>query len=40
MEHAKLEKYNTIMKGELTQTKKQLEKLYSSTDKIDDKKSI
>ena len=28
MEHAKLEKYNTIVKGEFVQTKHQLKKLY------------
>ena len=37
MEHVELEKYNTIVKGELTQTKQQLEKLYTSNDKIDEK---
>ena len=30
IEHAKLEKYNTIVKGELIQAKKKLENLYSS----------
>ena len=35
-DHEELHKYNTIMKGELTQCKKQLENLYSSKEKIDD----
>ena len=35
IEHVELEKYNIIMKGELTQAKQQLEKIYSSSDKID-----
>lgn len=37
IENAELEKYNTIVKGELTQAKQQLEKLYSNSEKIDDK---
>ena len=40
IEHTKLEKYNIIVKGELTQTKQKLEKLYSSSEKIDEKISI
>ena len=36
IEHAKLEKYNIIVKGEMTQAKQQLEKLYSSSEKIDE----
>ena len=40
IQHIELEKYNTIVKGELTQTKQQLEKLYSSSGKIDEKMSI
>ena len=35
-DNEELHKYNTIMKGELTQCKKQLEKLYSSKEKHDD----
>ena len=37
IEHAELEKYNIIVKGELTQSKQQIEKLYSSNDKLDEK---
>ena len=40
MDHVELEKYNTIVKGELTQTKQQLEKFSSSSGKIDEKMSI
>ena len=36
MENATLEKYNTIVKGELVQTKQQLEKLYTRSDKIEE----
>ena len=36
MENAKLEKYNTIVKGELTQAKQLLEKFYSNSEKIDE----
>ena len=36
IEHAELEKYNTIVKGELTQAKQQLENLYFSSEKIDE----
>ena len=35
LEYARLEKYNTIVKGELMQTKQQLEKLYTSSEKIE-----
>ena len=35
-----LHKYNTILKGELTQCKQQLEKLYSSRENIDDSISM
>ena len=34
LEYAELEKYNTIVKGELMQTKQQLEKLYTSSENI------
>ena len=37
IEHVELEKQNMIMKGELTQAKQQLEKIYTSFDKIDEK---
>ena len=37
MEHAKLQKYNTIVQGELIKTKQQLEKLDTSSDKIEEK---
>ena len=40
IKHAKLEKNNLVVKGELTQTKQQLEKLYSSSDKIGEQMSI
>ena len=36
IEHEKLENYNIIVKGELTQAKQQLEKLYSNNEKIDE----
>lgn len=36
IEHEKLDKYNIIVKGELTQTKQWLEKLYTSFEKIDE----
>ena len=35
-DHEELHTYNTIVKGELTQRKKQLEKLYSSKEKLYD----
>ena len=35
-EHVELEKYNTIVKVELVQTTKQLEKLYTSSEKIEE----
>ena len=35
-----LHKYNTIVKGELTQCKQKLEKLYSSKENLDDSMSI
>ena len=40
LEHVELEKYNTIMKGELVQTKQQLEKLYTNSEKIEEHMSI
>ena len=40
LEYAELEKYNTIMKGELTQSKQQLEKLYTSSENIEEQLSI
>ena len=40
IEYAKLEKYNNIVKGELMQTKQQLEKLYTSSEKIEEQLSI
>ena len=40
LEYAKLEKYNTIVKGELMQTKQKLEKLYTSNEKIEEQLSI
>ena len=40
IEYAKLEKYNTIVKGELMQTKTQLEKLYTSNEKIEEQMSV
>ena len=39
-DHEKLHKYNTIVKVELTQCKKQLEKLYSNRENLDDSMSI
>ena len=36
LEHAELQKYNTIVKGDLVQTKQQLERLYTSSDKIEE----
>ena len=38
--HEELQKYNTIVKGELTQRKIQLEKLYTSREKLDESMSI
>ena len=35
-EHAKLVKYKSIVKGESTQAKKKLEKLYTNREKIDE----
>ena len=35
-DHEELHKYNIVVKGELTQCKQQLEKLYSSRENIDD----
>ena len=40
LEYAELEKYNTIVKGELMQTKQKLEKLYTSSENIKEKLSI
>ena len=40
LEHVELEKYNTIVKGELVQTKHQLEKLYTSSENIDEQISV
>ena len=40
LEYAKLEKYNTIVKGELMQTKQQFDKLYTSSENIKEKLSI
>ena len=37
LNYEELLKYNTIVKGELTHAEKQLEKLYSSSEKIDEK---
>lgn len=39
IEHVELEKYNVIVKDELAQAKKQLEKLYFSSEKIDEQLS-
>ena len=39
-DHEELHKYNTIVKGELTQYKQQLEKIYSRRENIDDSMSI
>ena len=39
-DHEELHKYNTIVKGELTQCKQQLEKLYTSRENIDESMSI
>ena len=39
-DHEELHKYNTMVTGELTQCKKQLEKLYYSREKLDDSMSI
>ena len=39
-DHEELHKYNTIVKGELIQCKKKLEKLYSIREKLDDSMSI
>ena len=38
--HEELHKYNTIVKGELTQCKKQLEKLYSNREKLNNSMSM
>ena len=39
-DHEEFHKYNTIVKGELTQCKQQLEKLYSRRERLDDSMSI
>ena len=39
-DHEEPIKYNTIVKGELTQCKQLLEKIYSSREKLDDSMSI
>ena len=36
LQYTKLDKYNTIVKGELRQTKKHVEKLYSNIKKLDE----
>ena len=36
LQHEKNENYNAIVKGELTHTKKHLEKLYSRIEKLDE----
>ena len=36
LEYAELEKFNTIVKRELMQTKQQLEKLYTNSEKIEE----
>ena len=36
LKHVELEKYNTIVKGELVQIKQRLEKLYTNSDKIEE----
>lgn len=36
LEHVELEKYKTIVKGELVQTKQQVDKLYTSSEKIEE----
>lgn len=40
LQYNELEKYNIIVKGELTQWKQQFERLYSSSEKIDEHISI
>lgn len=40
LEHVELEKYNTIVKGELVQSKQQLEKLYTSNKNIEEQISV
>jgi hypothetical protein len=37
LQYSKLEKYNTIVKGEITQTKQYHQKIYSNSQKIDEK---
>ena len=40
IQHVELEKYNTIVKGKLIQTKQKLEKLYTRSEKIKEQISI
>ena len=37
LEYVELEKYNSIVKGKLVQTKQQLEKLYTNSENIEEK---